>query len=151
MTRMHTLAAAVLAAMLPACAGQQRSDDEIRSYVREVTGDDLKSAGRLQVATSSLTTDGRVAKIRGTVQSTFDEPVDGVRYVVVVYDAGATPRVLLRWQHEADTVLAPGERKAMRLDVESLYFGAGGGVRFTVEAHPVKLGGREMPPPEGWN
>jgi hypothetical protein len=150
MTAKHRLTAAAIAALLLGCAEQRDSTDAARSYVREVTGD-LKGRGRLLVTTSGVTTDGRIAKIRGTVQNSFDEPVEGVRYVVIVYEAGPTPKVLFRWQHEADTAIEPGERKAMSLNVESLYFGSSGGSRLRIDAQPVRLGSREMPPPEGWS
>jgi hypothetical protein len=136
-------------ALLSACT--QQDDAKIaaaRSYVREVTGDDLKGPGRLQVSANGVTTDGRIGKLRGTVQNKFDETVYGVRYIVTIYRAGNPPRVLDRWQHEVDTTLDPGQRAPMTLDIESMYLTGSG--QFLLDARPVKLGSKEMPPPEGW-
>jgi hypothetical protein len=140
-----------IAPVLAACATQDDAKvDAIRSYVREVTGDDLKGPGRLRVTTRDVTTDGRIAKVRGRVENKFDEPVYGIRYVVTIYQQGSPPRVVDRWQHEVDTTLEPGQRSAMRLDIESMYFGSQGPVPFNIDAQPVKVGSRDMPPPEGW-
>lgn len=140
-----------IAAVLAACATQDDAKiDAIRSYIREVNGDDMKGPGHLQVTTNDVTTDGRIAKVRGKVQNKFDETVYGVRYVVTIYHEGTPPRVVDRWQHEVDTTLEPGERSAMSLDVESMYFGSSGRVPFRIDAQPVKLADKDMPPPEGW-
>jgi hypothetical protein len=137
--------------LVPACSHEQAAKDErIRSYIRDVTGDDLKVPGRLLVSTNDVTTDGRIAKVRGTVQNKFDETVHGVRYVVAIYENGSPPRILDRWQHEVSTTIEPGRRVALRLDVESMYFGRLGASPFNIDAQPVKLGDKEMPPPEGW-
>jgi len=69
--------------------------------------------------------------------------------MVVVYDVGPPPRVLDRWQREVDTTIEPGERVMMTLDAESMYFGHAG-ARLGIDAEPVKVGDKEMPPPEGW-
>jgi hypothetical protein len=140
-----------LAAALSACAREEDAKVEaIRSYMREVTGDDLKGPGRLQVTTGDVTTDGRIAKVRGSVKNKFDESVYGIRYVVTIYQQGNPPRVLDRWQYEVDTTLEPGERSAMTLDVESMYFGSMGPVPFNIDAQPMKVGSKDMPPPEEW-
>jgi hypothetical protein len=141
-----------IVALLCGCATEPDPQIEaIRAYVRETTSDDLKAGGGgLRVTTNDLTTDGRVAKVRGRVENRYDEPVHGIRYVVSIYEYGETLRVVDRWQREVDTTLEPGERSMMRLDVESMYFGRGGASPFTIEAQPVKLGETEMPPPEGW-
>lgn len=149
--RYDKLAVVGIAAVFWACAHQDDTKVEaIRSYMREVTGDDLKGPGRLQVTTTSVASGGRMAKVRGTVQNKFDEPVSGIRYVVTIYHQGNPPRVLDRWQYEVDTTLEPGERSALSLDVESMYFGGEGPKPFTIDAQPVKVGSRDMPPPEGW-
>lgn len=127
---------------------ESRGDSRL---LRETTGDDLKAGGGgLRVTTNDLTTDGRVAKVRGRVENRYAEPVHGIRYVVSIYEYGETLRVVDRWQREVDTTLEPGEGALMRLDVESMYFGRGGASPFTIEAQPVKLGDTEMPSPEGW-
>ena len=151
MTARAKLAVAACAALLSSCAQEKSSsDDAIRAYMREVTGDDLKGSGRLQVSTNDVTTDGSFAKVRGLVENRFDDTVHGIRYVVTIYEYGNPPRVLERWQQEVDTSIEPGRRVALRLDVESMYFGRGGTSPFTIDAQPVKLGKKEMPPPEGW-
>ena len=150
MTARRRLAVAVVAVLLWSCAEQKDSSVEAaRSYIREVGGEDVKDAGRLQVSTTDVQTDGRIAKIRGGVQNTFDQQVEGIRYVVTIYENGPAAKVLDRWQHEADTTIEPGDRAPMRLDVESMYLLASGG-RFTILAVPVKLGGQPVPPPDGW-
>jgi hypothetical protein len=150
MTARRRLAVAAVAALLWGCAEQKDTSLEAaRSYIREVGGEDVKDAGRLQVSTTDVQTDGRIAKIRGGVQNTFDQQVEGIRYVVTIYENGPAAKVLDRWQHEADTTIEPGDRAPMRLDVESMYLLASGG-RFTILAVPVKLGGQPVPPPDGW-
>lgn len=140
-----------VAALLASCSYEQDAKDErIRSYIREVTGDDLKGPGHLQVSTNDVTSDGRVAKVRGTVENKFDQTVYGVRYVVTIYEYGSPPRVVDRWQREVDTTIEPGRRVMMRMDVEGMYFGRQGASPFNIDAQPVKVGDKEMPPPEGW-
>ena len=151
MTARRRLAVAAAAALLWGCAEQKDTSVEAaRSYIREVGGEDVKHAGRLEVSTSDLTTDGHVAKVRGGVVNKFDQQVDGIRYIVTIYENGPSAKVLDRWQHEADTTIEPGGRAPMRLDVESQYFGAIWGARFTIQAAPIKLAGQAYPPPDGW-
>ena len=121
-----------------------------RSYIREVTGEDLKKSPCLQVATTDVSTDGRFAKIRGLVTNNFGETVHGVRYLVTIYEAGSPPRVLDRWQEEVDATIEPGQRSLMRLDVESGYFGSLGRRPIDIDAQPVTVGDTPMPPPAGW-
>jgi hypothetical protein len=152
MTTGQRLAVVVVAALLAGwgCAAQKDPRTEaIRAYIREVNHD-AKPAGHLQVSTTDVASDGRIAKVRGQVQNKFDQPVAGVRYVVTIYSDGAPPKVLDRWQREVDTTIGPGERKGMSLDVESMYFGRSGSTRFRIDAQPVKLGDQDVPPPEGW-
>src|SRR4030095_3020723 len=106
---------AFAAAVLAACSSEEQAakDERIRAYMREVNGTEGKAPGTLQIAMpNGVTTDGRIAKLRGTVQNKFDEPVYGVRYMVVVFQSGSPPRVLDTWQREVDTVIAPGERRS---------------------------------------
>jgi len=123
--------------------------DRIRAYAREVGGEDPE-AGGLSVTTTDVTTDGRIAKVRGKVRNRFGATVDGMRYVVTIYEDGATPKVLDRWQRRVDTRIEPGGTVMMRLDVESMYFGRAGRTRFGIEAFPVALGDKTMPLPAGW-
>ncbi|MGH7786608.1 MAG: hypothetical protein ACRERC_07060 [Candidatus Binatia bacterium] len=123
--------------------------ERIRAYAREVSGDDLE-AGGLSVTTTDVTTDGRIAKVRGKVRSRFKETVEGVRYLVTIYEDGATQKVLDRWQRRVDTRIEPGGTIMMRLDVESMYFGRAGRTRFGIEASPAALGDQPVPPPNGW-
>jgi hypothetical protein len=151
MTARYTATMAMLA-LLAACTPERDAKLEAaRAYIRETQGEEMAaSAGGLRVTTNDLTTDGRVAKVRGRVENRFEEPVYGIRYVVTIYEYGEPLRVVDRWQHEVDTTLQPGQRSMMRLDVESMYFGRRGSSPFTIEAQPVKLGDKEMPLPEGW-
>ena len=140
------------AAALAACTSEEQAakDERIRAYMREANGDTGKTPGSLQIAMpQGITTDGRYAKIRGTVQNKYDETVYGVRYMVVLYEGGTPPRVLDTWQREVDTTIEPGQRHALSLDAESMYFGRSAGT-FGVIAVPVRVGDKEMPPPEGW-
>ncbi|MEO8603012.1 MAG: hypothetical protein ABI629_10590 [bacterium] len=138
----------VLSACAPAAPNAQDAQDAaIRDYVKEVTGDDLK-IGQLRVTVGDVTTDGRYAHMRGTVENRYDQPVDGIRYLIEIFTAGESTKVLDSWQREVTTSLGPGERKRVSLDVTSMYFGSSGA--FDVIATPVKLGGKDMPPPPGW-
>ena len=123
---------------------------EARAYIRDVTGDHSGTSGRLEISTTGVTTDGRFAKIRGLVKNAYPETIHGVRYVVTIYQEGSPPRVLDRWQEQADTTIDPGQRATMRLDVDSMYFGSLGSRPVNIEAQPVLVGDRPMPPPEGW-
>jgi hypothetical protein len=108
-------------------------------------------AGGLRIRTTDVQVTGQVAKVRGEVKNTYDQPVQGIRYLVKLWETtGDEPRLLDTYQHEVDTTVAPGESKMMRLDVESIYLERTGTTRFTVEAIPKKLGGHELPPPQGW-
>ena len=154
----RSVAAALgLGCLLLGCDTTQRRDspEAARAYIKEVTGEtdaDLAArAGGLQITTTDVTTDGRIAKMRGKVSNRYGETVEGVRYLVTIYDRSTPPKVLQRVRREVDTTLAPGQRKMMSLDVESMYFGMTGGGPFTIEASPVTLAGREVPPPEGWD
>jgi hypothetical protein len=148
----YVLAGIACAALVCGCAQQKDpSIEAVRAYVREVTHDDVAaSAGGLRVTANDVTTDGRIAKVRGRVENRYTETVHGIRYVVTLYEYGTALRVVDRWQHEVDTTLEPGQRCALSLDVESMYFGRSGRSPFIIDAQPVKLGSRDMPPPEGW-
>ena len=139
---------AISAALLGCGASQGDAHrDAVRAYVRETTGDDMRHGG-LRISTNSVTTDGRIAKMRGLVTNNYEEPVVGVRYVVTIYDDAGDP--LDVWRHEVDTTIAPGDRKMMRLDVESMYWGRTGGTRFEIVPNPVKVGERDVSPPPDW-
>lgn len=150
--RQHDIVAMIiLAAAATSCTPKPDPQVEaIRAYVREVTGDDLKGAVGLRIQTTGVTTDGRIAKIRGTVENRYDDPVEGIRYVVMVTESGPTRKVLDRYQREVATTIPPHDRVAMSLDVESMYFGQSGPVPFEIDAQPIKVGGKEMPLPLGW-
>jgi hypothetical protein len=144
-------ALAAVSALLFSCAAQEDPRTEAaRSYVREVTGADLPKPTGLQISTTDVTTDGRIAKVRGMVKNNFSETVHGVRYLVTIYQQGSPPRVVDRWQQQVDTTIEPGQRVAMRLDVDSMYLSATM-VPASIEAEPVILGDKQMPPPEGWH
>jgi len=151
MSTPRILVALASTALLAGCTIQEDPRTAAaRSYVREVTGDDLKGSSRLQIQTTGVTTDGRFAKFRGYVRSKFDQPVDGVRYLVTLHGDAPDYKVLDRWQREVDTTIEPGERANMNLDVESMYFGSYGIRNVNIDAVPVKVGGNLVPPPPGW-
>jgi hypothetical protein len=151
MTARRTLAVAAVAASLWGCAAQKDTSVEAaRPPVRAAGGKDSKRAGLLQVSVSDFIIDGRIGRIRGAVANTFDQPIEGIRYVVTIYESEQPAKILDRWQSETDTTLAPGERVPMRLDVDSASFGTDLKARFTVQATPVKLAGQPVPPPENW-
>lgn len=146
MSRLAILLLATVAACTPAAPdpGVERA----RSYIREVTGDDLKVGG-LVVTVKRAGADGRHIRISGTVENRFDEPVDGIRYTVTLLAPGDPPRVVDTVRHQVDTTLAPGEDRAMRVEIENpIHASAAGG--FEIAATPVRLGGRDQPPPPGW-
>jgi hypothetical protein len=138
---------------LVACASER--DPKVtaaRDYVKEVTGqtdEDLKAnSNSLVVTVGDVTTDGRIAKIRGRVENRYAEPVEGIRYVVEIYAVGDSLRLLGTHQREVDTSLDPGDSRLVVIDAESMYLKEGN--RFRIVATPVKLGGREIPPPPTW-
>ena len=151
-TRLQRIATlGMLSALLFSCAAQEDPRTvAARSYIREVTGSELSKPARLRISTNDVTTDGRIAKIRGKIENDFSETVHGVRYVVTIYEHGSPPRVLDRWQDQKDTTIAPGERVTFWLEVDSMYLSATG-VPMNIEAEPVVLGDKQMPPPEGWH
>lgn len=107
-------------------------------------------AGRLQVQITNLAMNKHVATLSGTVASTYAEPVEGIRYVVTLRDASPASKVIERHEREVDTVIEPGGRGLMQVDIESAQF-ADKKFRIAITATPVKLGGRAVPPPEGWS
>lgn len=140
--------------LLIGCTGAQRDPkaDAAREYVKEVTGlseEDLRAGGGgLRVSTNDVTTDGRHIKIRGRIENGYSEPVEGIRYLVGFFGDGEQPTLLGTYQHEVDTTLEPGDSKLMVINAESMYLG--GGRRFDISATPIKLGGRDVPPPPEW-
>src|SRR5262245_64153528 len=130
----RTALSVTIAALLCGCAAEPDPQIEaIRDYVRETTGDDLKvGGGGLRVSSNDVTTDGRIAKVRGRVENRYDEPVYGIRYVVTFFQPGDPPRTVDRWQHEVETSLEPGEAHGMRLDIDSMYVASES--RFVIEA-----------------
>jgi ankyrin repeat protein len=99
-------------------------------------------AGGLEVFTTDLVTDGRFAKIRGSVRNRLSEPVEGVRYVIRLF-SGDGARLLQTLHYDTDTTIAPGDTTPLRLDVESMYFATGPLV--LIEAAPKRVGGRDRP------
>jgi hypothetical protein len=103
--------------------------------------------GGLSVSTTDLATDGRFAKIRGLVRNGYAEPVEGIRYEVILLSSDRG-RVYDTLRHETDVTIAPGDDAPLKIDAESMYFGGGGSV--IIRALPKKVGGRELLPPPGW-
>ncbi len=106
--------------------------DEMRRTARS------QRDGALQVFTTDVITDGRVAKIRGRIRNAYAQRVEGIRFEVVLLEAGSL-RTLDTLRQEADTTLDPGQEAPLHLEIQSMYFGSG--PRFLVRAVPVKLVG----------
>ena len=106
--------------------------------------DDMKRAernqrdGALAIFTTDVLTDGGVAKIRGRVRNNYTQRVEGIRFEVVLLDAGSL-RLLDTLRQEVETALDPGQEAPLHLDMRSMYLGAE--PRFLVQAFPVKLVG----------
>ena len=145
-----TVVVLALGLMAVSCASEP--DPRIasaRDYITEVTGDDLKNGnGGLQITTTDVTSDGRYARFRGTVTNHFDQRVEGVRYVVTIVGDNGKP--LDTMQYEFETDIEPGRSRALKLDVESMYLGRTGRVPIMIDAAPVRVGGKDVPPPQGW-
>jgi hypothetical protein len=107
-------------------------------------------ASPLRVSTTDIAGDGRFMRIRGTVENTGSERVEGVRYLVLFLSDGQPPRILDTYQKETDVTLDPGERKGVSLDAESEYNGRTGFNPAAILATPVKQGGKAVPPPPQW-
>ncbi len=105
-----------------------------------VTGE----APPLDVQTSSLQTDGRVAKIRATVRNPYDKAALGIVYFVAIANNDKILEVVRR---DSTGRIGPGGRIIARLDVESMYWGSGG-VTFQVFAFPTRMGDRDVVLPD---
>jgi hypothetical protein len=110
----------------------------------------IDPTGRLEVFTTSLLTDGRNVKVRGTLHNSMPEPVSGVRLIFRLYPGGPEGGVkpLDAIQKEKSIHLGSGETTALRWDIQTMY--ADGLFRFTIEAYAKRVGDREIPPPPGW-
>jgi len=108
--------------------------------------DDIKRTARderdarLEIFTTDVITDGRVAKIRGRIQNNYAQRVEGIRFEVALLVPGSL-RVLDILRQEVDTTLDVGEEAPLRLDLESMYFGAEPSL--DVQAFPVRLVGAQ--------
>jgi hypothetical protein len=106
--------------------------------------------GGLKVSTRKTTIDGQRLRILGSVVNRYDKPVDGVRYVVEMVIPGAPPRIIDTAQQEnTDLKLEPGQVHRIRIELERPVYSSTTGM-FSVEAAPIKLDGKPMPPPAGW-
>ena len=108
---------------------------------------DIDPAGKLEVFTTSVLTDGRFLKIRGKLRNPMGAPVDGVRVMFRVYNSTAGGRPLQTVQEENSIHLDAGATTALRLDIETMYAGNGA---FRVDAYAERVGDRDIPPPPGW-
>lgn len=117
------------------------SHDSLKSERKVVEG------CMLQVVTNDILTDGRNIKIRGVVVNPCADRVEGLRYLVRLFDRPRT-RELDRFRHEVETSIESGQRTAMAVDVSSMY--ASGGGTFVVEAYPAKLGEKVLDYPPDW-
>ena len=141
---------AISLGVLSGCAMLAPADEPIATpaFVRSVQREETASV--LRVTTNDVSTDGRYARFRGTVENTGTGPVEGIRYMVLFLSDSEPPRILDVYQREVDTTLEPGERKGMALDAESSYNGRTGFNPAAILATPVKLGGKDVPPPKEW-
>ena len=100
----------------------------------------------LQVTTADVTTDGRIAKIRGRVTNPYDETVEGIRYLVLIGSPTGSngARELDRIKSESAATIEPHGWTPLRLDVTSMYFGLRGSTPFVVVAFAKKIGGRDV-------
>ena len=49
-----------------------------------------------------------------------------------------------------ETKLAPGEQRALRWDIQTMYAGQGGFSGFEIAAFAIKRGTQPLPPPPDW-
>ncbi|MEO8603013.1 MAG: hypothetical protein ABI629_10595 [bacterium] len=131
---------------LSACATQEPV--ATLGYLEQIADEESRSV--LRVVTNDVSMDGRYAHIRGTVENIGSERVEGIRYVVLFLSDDTPPRLLDTYRKQADTTLAPGERKALALDVDSTHNDRLGFNPATILATPVKLGGNDVPAPPQW-
>ena len=106
--------------------------------------------GGLRVSLRKTTVEGNRLRISASLVNRYDKPVDGVRYVVEMVIPGAPPRIIdTAQQDNTDMKLEPGQVQSIRIDLEKPVYSSTTGM-FTVEAAPIKLDGKAMPPPSGW-
>lgn len=145
--RSSIVAILVLAAVAFACSPRQELTTEPPLTL------DASAAGKLEVWVADVASTGQVVRVRGNIRNRFDEPVAGVTYRVrFLSRKSAEARVLqteLIPRHGFE--IAPGERKMVSLDVESMYVNLKAGANFVVDAWPMKLGGRPVALPSDWN
>lgn len=138
---------AVATCALSACAARE-APVATPAFLQTVQGEEMASP--LRITTTDIAGDGRTMRIRGTVENTGAEPVEGIRYLVLFLSDGQPPRVLGTYQKEVDTSLDPGERKGVSLDAESEYNGRTGFNPAAIIVTPVKQGGKAVAPPAQW-
>jgi len=132
---------AALAALLAACTAH-KADEPAAKKKGPPT--------RLLIHATGTEYKDHTTIIQGTVENPFDETVHGVRYVVTVFRHGGSLQVLDLWQREdLDTTIGAGKSVPMTLNVVSAHLRSRS-ARFRIEAQPVKLGSKSMPPPKGW-
>jgi len=133
------LVIAALATLFAACTTQKAPDEA-----------DVALPTRLLIHATGTVDDGKATTLTGTIENPFDQPVHGVRYVVTIFRHGGSLRVLDVWQHEdPDTTIEPGKSVPLSLRIESQKMKQRS-ARFRIDAQPVKLGSKSMPPPVGW-
>jgi hypothetical protein len=139
-----------VALLLTAGCASRRADEPIATpaFIGQLQQEETASV--LRVVTNDVSTDGRYARLRGSVENTGSERVDGIRYMVFFLSDSEPPRVLDIYQREVDTVVEPGARMGMAIDAESSYNGRTGFNPAAILATPVRLGGKDVPPPKQW-
>lgn len=113
---------------------------------------DAAAANRLEVWVSDVASTGQVVRVRGNIQNRFDEEVVGVTYRVRFLSRKSDDAKVLQTEiiPRHALKLAPGDRKIVSLDVESMYVNLKAGANFQVDAWPMRLGGRPVELPSDW-
>jgi hypothetical protein len=103
--------------------------------------------GELQVFLTGQMSDGRNIQLRGLIRNPYSEAAEGVQVrLQILSRPGADASELDHFQKVMDVRIGPGERTALRWDVQTMYAQGGGGLHLA--AFAMKLGGKMMPLPE---
>jgi len=145
----RSIAIALISLPLVSCAPPLPSKPDANAVNPHATISPLgRELGELEIFVTDQVTDGRNLMLRGTIRNPYPEATEGVRVVfIIVSESG---RELDRAQRELGVKLAPGARTALRLDLQSMYFGQSGGSRFTIVAFAKARGGQPLDPPPDW-
>src|SRR5262245_16522259 len=136
MQRRRNTAVVAVCLLVGACHSvPQPATPHSLSTTGEITGSPVEDG--LSISTTDVSSDGRIAKIRGRVTNPYKADVDGIRYMIRIFTTGDQPRLLDTFQRESSDNIPPGESTMMRFDVESMYLGSVG--QLEIVAVPKKL------------